>query len=133
MDNLTYVIAAVIFKADRVLICQRPIHKRHGGLWEFPGGKLEAGETLLEAARRELQEELSVQVVRVGQIYLALHDPGSEFVIQFTDVEIEGIPAAVEHQELAWINPRAILSYSLAPSDRKFAEYWLDGHLTPRD
>jgi 8-oxo-dGTP pyrophosphatase MutT (NUDIX family) len=56
------VLAAVIRRQDRYLVCRRPAHKRHGGLWEFPGGKLEPGETLLEAARRELREELGAEV-----------------------------------------------------------------------
>ena len=46
------VIAAVIGRADTLLLCQRPPHKRHGGLWEFPGGKLEPGESDADAARR---------------------------------------------------------------------------------
>ena len=46
------VLAAVVRRDDRYLVCRRPAHKRHGGLWEFPGGKIHAGETLLGAARR---------------------------------------------------------------------------------
>jgi len=52
------VVAAVIERDGKYLLCQRPQGKRYGGLWEFPGGKLLAGESLLEAARRELREEL---------------------------------------------------------------------------
>src|SRR5690606_20769929 len=60
------VLAAVIRRDGRWLVCRRPAHKRHGGLWEFPGGKLEPGESLLEAATRELEEELAVRVTGVG-------------------------------------------------------------------
>ena len=49
--------AAVIERDGKLLVCRRPGHKRHGGLWEFPGGKLEPGETIVDAARRELDEE----------------------------------------------------------------------------
>jgi 8-oxo-dGTP pyrophosphatase MutT (NUDIX family) len=73
------VLAAVIRDADRYLVCLRPAHKRHGGLWEFPGGKLEPGETLFDAARRELKEELGVQVVAVEDLVFSTQDPGSPF------------------------------------------------------
>src|SRR5450432_2765139 len=73
----TRVVAAVIQRGDEYLICQRPAHKRHGGLWEFPGGKLEPGETTFDAATRELREELDVHVVAVGDLMLSIDDPGS--------------------------------------------------------
>ena len=64
------VVAAVIERASdegaRLLVCRRPAHKRHGGLWEFPGGKVEAGEDLLHAARRELAEELALETETAG-------------------------------------------------------------------
>ena len=55
------VLATVIRRDGRLLVCQRPSHKRHGGLWEFPGGKVEPGESDLAASRRELAEELGVE------------------------------------------------------------------------
>ena len=61
-EGLTSVLAAVVQRDDRYLICQHPAHKRHRGLWEFPGGKLEPGETHDHAAHRELAEELDVDV-----------------------------------------------------------------------
>src|ERR1051325_4198159 len=76
------VFAAVIEQNGNYLVCQRPAHKRHGRLWEFPGGKLEVGETYFEAARRELAEELDVRVVTVGSTIFSIADPGSDFVIK---------------------------------------------------
>ena len=58
--QLVRVLAAVIKRNERYLICKRPENKRHGGLWEFPGGKIEIGESNFEAAVRELREELGV-------------------------------------------------------------------------
>src|SRR5688572_7033833 len=75
------VLAAVVHRNGKYLICQRPLNKRHGGLWEFPGGKIESGETNLDAAQRELQEELSVSVTGVRAVLFSSQDPGSEFVI----------------------------------------------------
>jgi len=62
------VLASVIERDQKLLVCRRPVHKRHGGLWEFPGGKVQKGESDLEAARRELREELAVEVTGVGAV-----------------------------------------------------------------
>ena len=115
------VVAAVVRRYGRLLVCQRPAHKRHGGLWEFPGGKLEAGESTFEGARRELLEELGVVVRSVDELEFASQDPGSEFVIEFHPVEIDGDPKCREHPALAWVTPEELLTLPLAPSDRAFA------------
>ena len=116
------VVAAVIQRKNSYLICQRPLDKRHGGLWEFPGGKLLDGETPFEGARRELVEELGIDVQEVGDPLLSLHDPGSDFVIMFCPVEAVGEPTAIEHLDLRWVEASKLWSFELAPSDRKFAE-----------
>jgi mutator protein MutT len=117
------VVAAVIQRSDRYLICQRPPHKRHGGLWEFPGGKLEPGETILDAARRELAEELGVRVLTVGDSIFSIQDPGSEFIIEFYVTQIEGEPKCLEHSSLLWMSLHDLIAQPLAPSDRRFALY----------
>jgi mutator protein MutT len=61
------VLAAVIRRDGRLLVARRPAHKRHGGLWEFPGGKVEEGESWADAAARERKEELGVDVARTGE------------------------------------------------------------------
>lgn len=122
----TPVIAAVIQREDSYLICRRPAHKRHGGLWEFPGGKLEAGEEHLEAARRELTEELGVHTISVGEVALSVLDPGSTFRIDFVRVVIEGEPTCIEHSEVRWLRMPEIAALNLAPSDRCFVEHALN-------
>ncbi len=121
------VVAAVIERDGRFLLCQRPAHKRHGGLWEFPGGKLEAEETIPEAVRRELAEELGVEVAGCGDQLLALADPGSPYVIEFHPVAIQGEPTCLEHAALAWVPVSAMASLDLAPSDRRFAAFLQHG------
>jgi len=116
------VIAAVIRRGDEYLVCQRPIYKRHGGLWEFPGGKCEEGESDFEAARRELREELGVDVVRVGDPLFSAHDEGSPYVIVFVPTEITGEPTAQEHSAIRWTAAGNLESLLLAPSDGLFAE-----------
>jgi mutator protein MutT len=120
--DIVRVIAAVVTNGDRLLLCQRPYHKRHGGLWEFPGGKCEPGESDPEAARRELREELGVDVLAVGPAELAILDPESPFEIVFVPVVIAGTPVCHEHRALAWKSLEEALSLPLAPSDRRFVE-----------
>ena len=120
------VLAAVITRDGQYLVCQRPQAKRHGGLWEFPGGKLEAGESLLEAAKRELIEELNVAAVRVGNPLFTVQDEGSPFVINFLPTEIAGEPTCLEHADLRWATLDEIQHLDLAPSDRQFVRFMLD-------
>lgn len=114
------VIAAVIQKNRRYLACKRPGGKRHGGLWEFPGGKVRADESDLDAARRELAEELNVRVVSVGGPLFETTDPGSDFLIVFRHVQIIGEPQALEHEALCWASPLELVGFRLAPSDELF-------------
>jgi mutator protein MutT len=115
------VLAAVIERKGLLLLCQRAHHKRHGGLWEFPGGKVEAGESDLDAARREMEEELGVHVTSAGPVILSVADPGSDFVIEFLPIEIKGEPVCLEHAALEWVDEGRLLDFDLAPSDKRFA------------
>ncbi len=119
--KLTRVLAAVVQRDELFLICRRPPNKRHAGLWEFPGGKYEAGESAFEAAHRELREELCVEVLSTGRVQMSVRDPGSVFVIEFTDVEIRGEPIAVEHTAIAWVDLTELRGLELAPADAEFA------------
>jgi len=116
------VLAAVIQREDNYLVCQRPASKRHGGLWEFPGGKLEPGESYLQAAQRELAEELGVRTLSVGDTIFSIIDSGSEFQINFVRTTIEDEPQCLEHSALKWVALHDLLALNLAPSDRLFVD-----------
>ena len=122
-DGPVRVVAAVIRREGKYLLCQRPLGKRHGGLWEFPGGKLEAGESMEAAARRELAEELGVTVRSVGTRLFLAGDGSSPFVIEFHPVDIEGEPRCLEHSALRWVAPVDLVDLDLAPSDRGFVRF----------
>ena len=101
------VVAGVVRREGRVLLCQRPEGKRFGLLWEFPGGKVEAGETPEAALERELREELDVET-RTGRVLDALR------------LDARGEPRTVECRALAWALPEEVAAYDLAPADRLF-------------
>ncbi len=117
------VVAAVLRREGRYLLGLRPQRKRHGGLWEFPGGKVDPGESTLEAARRELAEELELEVTSVGDLILSVADGRSPFVIDFVDTVALGSPSALEHDELGWFTVDDMLEMRLAPADARFAEH----------
>ena len=121
------VIAPVIHRGSRVLLGRRPDHKRHGGLWEFPGGKVRDGETDFEAVERELTEELALRTISVGSVLFESPDPETPFLIRFVKVEVEVEPQALEHSEIGWFEPAALRDLQLAPSDARFVV----GHLLP--
>jgi mutator protein MutT len=120
------VVAAVVGRGERLLVCRRPPHKRHGGLWEFPGGKCEPGESDVDAVRRELREELGVEATAVGEEDFAIVDPGSPFLIAFVPATIAGEPTCHEHTALAWGTPEELARLPLAPSDRRYVEELLE-------
>lgn len=84
---------------------------------------MEAGETLEEAARRELREELGLQVLSTGQIELTVVDFSSGYSICFVPVAVVGQPKLLEHTKLIWASRSELMNLNLAPSDRIFADY----------
>ena len=103
-----------------MLLGRRPERKRHGGLWEFPGGKLKDGETMTEAVTRELSEELELETVTVGSVRFTAADAGSRFLIHFVDVDAVGEPRPVEHSEVGWHTAHELRTMPLAPADAAF-------------
>ena len=122
-EGTVRVLAAVIRRDGRYLVGRRPERKRHGGLFEFPGGKILSGESDRDAAARELREELALEVTDVGATLHTARDPGSPFVIDFVEVAVTGEPRALEHDELRWCTPAELRSLPLAPSDAAFATF----------
>ena len=119
------VVAGVVRRKGRVLLCQRPEGKRFGLLWEFPGGKLEAGESPEAALERELREELAIET-RTGRVLDALRlddRNGGDLLMLFYESEIvRGEPQTVECRALDWALPEDVAAYDLAPADRLFLQ-----------
>lgn len=115
------VVAALLWRGERFLPCQRPAHKARGLQWEFPGGKLEPGETPAEALVRECREELGV-TVRPGPLCAALEHSYSDLCIRLSLLHCTlaaGEPQLLEHIAMAWVTPHEAAAYDLCPADRE--------------
>ena len=116
-----HVMAAVMRDVDgRVLLAQRPAGKHLAGMWEFPGGKLEPGETPLEALARELHEELGITLQRAEPlIRVPCHYVERELLLDTWQTDQwEGIPQSLEGQALQWWLPALVDPAMLTPADR---------------
>lgn len=115
------VVAGLIREGDRILICQRPAGKARGLLWEFPGGKVEAGESKEAALIRECREELGV-TLEVGKVYAELTYEYPDVTVRLTLFEAriaEGVPRRIEHADVKWIKPEEITEYPFCPADKE--------------
>lgn len=119
---LLLVVACALVDADRrVLIAQRPVGKSMAGLWEFPGGKVEAGETPEAALIRELQEELGVltQTACLAPVSFASHSYESFHLLMplYACRKWQGQPEPKEHAALKWVRPQRLRDFSMPPAD----------------
>lgn len=117
-----HVVAAVIYGTpDKILISRRPDHLHQGGLWEFPGGKIEADETAYQGLVRELQEELAITVTAAAPFMQVSHDYSDKHVLlDIWQVKaFEGEARGVEGQECRWV----VLSDLLAESSATEYEF----------
>lgn len=112
---------ALIDKDGRVLLAQRPEGKSMAGLWEFPGGKVEPGETPEQALIRELQEELGIDTWQscLAPLTFASHSYESFHLLMpvFACRKWDGIPTSKEGQNLAWVRAQNLRDYPMPPAD----------------
>ena len=117
--KITEVVAALIWKDDRFLICQRPANKARGLLWEFVGGKVEVGETKPQALIRECQEELAI-ALSVGDIFMDVTHFYPDLTVHLTLFHAaiaSGTPQLLEHRAMRWITPAEIDQFDFCPAD----------------
>lgn len=113
------VVAALIWKDNKFMICQRPENKARGLLWEFVGGKTEEGETKEQALIRECREELAI-TVKPLDVFMEVDHVYPDITIHLTlfNCEIEeGTPVLLEHNDLKWITVDEISKYEFCPAD----------------
>lgn len=122
MSKIILVSAVALIDVDgRVLLAQRPEGKSMAGLWEFPGGKVEPGESPEVALIRELQEELGIDTWEscLAPLTFASHayDDFHLLMPLFACRKWEGVPQSREGQELAWVRASALRDYPMPPAD----------------
>jgi 8-oxo-dGTP diphosphatase len=120
--SILLVVACALVDADRrVLIAQRPEGKAMAGLWEFPGGKVELGETPEAALIRELEEELGVatQTACLAPLSFASHSYENFHLLMplYVCRKWQGMPEPREHVALKWVRPQALRDYAMPPAD----------------
>ena len=121
---ITEVVAALIWDEGKFMICQRPAHKARGLLWEFVGGKVEAGETKEEALIRECREELGV-LLSVGEVFMDVVHEYPDLTVHLTLFHArvkEGTVQKLEHNDIQWITPSEIPNYAFCPADVEILE-----------
>lgn len=119
--KIVRVAAAVIRNQGSFLLAKRPSNKAQGGLWEFPGGKIEHGETAQEALARELIEELDASNVVVGaQVGISKYNYGDltvQIEAYWVTCDLKSLKN-LEHEEIGWFAPDIFNQVPLAPADR---------------
>ena len=122
--KITEVVAALIWDGNRFLACQRPAHKARGLLWEFVGGKVEAGESREQALIRECKEELDVHI-HVGDVFMEVLHEYPDITVRLTLFHasiIDGEPKLLEHNALCWMSPEEIDAFAFCPADTEILE-----------
>jgi len=122
--------AALVDRDGRVLIAKRPIGKSMAGLWEFPGGKVESGETPEECLIRELDEELGIKVTGPCLAPFVFTSYGYESFHLLMPLYLvrrwEGFVAAREHEAIAWVKPERLSDYPMPPADEPLTAWLRD-------
>jgi len=118
------VAAGIVSRNGKIMLCQRRPGDKLGLKWEFPGGKLERGETPQQALERELREELAIET-RTGRIFDVHHTTAGDrdiIVLFFRSELISGEPKAIECSAVHWVEPANLPEYDLAPADVEVAK-----------
>ncbi|MEL7311684.1 MAG: 8-oxo-dGTP diphosphatase MutT [Pseudomonadota bacterium] len=127
------VVAGILQRDQEVLVAQRPEGKHGAGFWEFPGGKVEDGESATAALQRELLEELGIDIGDTADLCVIEHDYAERSVrLNFQRVlDWQGVPRACEQQQIRWVSLNDIDAVEFLPANREVvARLKNDGALT---
>ena len=122
--DMIRVVCGIVFKDDKVFICRRKPNKSLGGYWEFPGGKIEIGESNEDSMKRELLEELQMEVDLVKYFSSSQHhyENFSIDLIAYTCNFRNWNLTLTDHDRYDWVSPSEILNWKLAPADIPLAK-----------
>jgi len=129
-------VAALICYQDRILVAQRKAQDSNGGAWEFPGGKVEPGETPEQALRREIQEELEIDI-QVGKLIESrefITPSGKKIRLSLFATEAQSQDFHLhEHDQARWVNPQDLDSLGFLEGNRQFVpailQWWRENHV----
>ncbi len=125
------VVAAVVVRSERVLLCQRHVGDHLPLMWEFPGGKIDHGESPSAALRRELREELDVDSTIGRQLAAVVHTyPDKTVWIRFFTATLCGTLRPLVHRALAWVPLQELPAYPVPPPNTRIVEGLLSGELS---
>lgn len=129
--TIRVVAGALYDRLGRVLIAQRPPGTHQAGRWEFPGGKINSGETEIEALRRELKEELGVTLISADRMLELVHDYPERRVelCMWRVIAYQGEPRSLDRQALRWVQPADLVYEDLLEADRPIVAQLI----TPRE
>ncbi|MGW6692211.1 (deoxy)nucleoside triphosphate pyrophosphohydrolase [Rhodococcus sp. NPDC054953] len=112
------VAAAAVIDGGRLLIAQRQAPPDLAGRWELPGGKVEPGETPAEGLRRELREELGIEAVVGPRVGVDVPLPNGMVLRAYRAELVSGVPVALEHAAIAWVDAADVVRVDWVPNDR---------------
>lgn len=130
---MTLVTAGILTDAGRVLICQRRTGTRFGLKWEFPGGKVEDGESPEACLRRELLEELSVEAEVGPEIYRTVHQYTHGLAVRllfFRILQYAGAPVNRAFERILWVQPEELAGFDFLEADRELVERMARGEIS---
>ena len=123
-EVLVVAVGIAVDPSGHLLVGQRPVGKAYAGQWEFPGGKLEPGETDYQALVREFREELGLEVLLARPLFSCLHNyPDRKVELRLWQVtDFHGEARGLEGQELRWVNPTDLRSLDFLDGNRSLLE-----------
>ncbi|MEO2268692.1 8-oxo-dGTP diphosphatase MutT [Pseudoalteromonas pernae] len=123
-QKVVNVAVGIILRGQQSFICKRPDDKHQGGLWEFPGGKIESGETTTQALARELSEEIAIDVHSSEPFMLIEHDYGDKKVcLDIHKVsDFTGEPKGAEGQQGQWVALTELTQYAFPEANKAILE-----------
>lgn len=124
MTSVHVAVGVILDEAHNILITRRAAGAHQGDLWEFPGGKVEAGESLQHALARELREELGIDIGRTSALLQVRHDYGDKAVLLDVHVvwEFSGEARPMENQPMNWVAPADLCRYAFPAANAPIVE-----------
>ena len=132
MSSLKRVVAALIFKDEKVLVCQRTRHQTMPLKWEFPGGKIESGEQPRDALRRELEEELGIDATVGDEVSRIRHDYKNGSAVELRFYTVHQYKGEIENKifkDMRWAKPSELASFDFLEADLEVVRNLADGKI----